>query len=45
MERIARDVLYKPDPLLESTTGNEYIVIIADYFTKWPEAFAIPSPQ
>ncbi|MCG8624913.1 MAG: DDE-type integrase/transposase/recombinase, partial [Proteobacteria bacterium] len=42
MERIAMDVL---GPLPESTTGNKYIVIIADYFTKWPEAFAIPNQE
>ena len=38
MERIALDVL---GPLPQSATGNRYIVIIADYFTKWPEAFAV----
>ena len=42
MERIAMDVL---GPLPESTTGNKYIIIIADYFTKWPEAFAIPNQE
>ena len=42
MERIAMDVL---GPLPESTTGNKYIVIIANYFIKWPEAFAIPNQE
>ena len=39
MERIALDVL-GPLPLTES--GNKYIVVIADYFTKWVEALPIP---
>ena len=38
-ERIALDVL---GPLPQSTPGNRYIVIIADYFTKWPKAYAVP---
>lgn len=42
MERIALDIL---GPLPQSATGNKYIVIIADYFTKWPEAFAVPDQE
>ena len=38
MERVAVDVL---GPLLESDQGNKYLLIIADYFTKWTEAFSI----
>ena len=39
MERIATDIL---GPLPETSNGNRYILVIADYFTKWTEAFAIP---
>ena len=42
MERVALDVL---GPLPESTNGNRYIIIMADYFTKWPEAFAVPNQE
>lgn len=42
MERVAIDVL---GPLPKTDSGNEYILIAQDYFTKWPEAFAIPNQQ
>ena len=42
MQRIAIDIL---GPLPESTEGNRFIVIIADYFTKWTEAYAVPNHQ
>lgn len=38
-ERIAIDVL---GPLPSSTRGNRYIVVVMDYFSKWPECFALP---
>lgn len=42
MERVAIDVL---GPLPKTGSGNQYILIAQDYFTKWPEAFAIPDQQ
>ncbi|MEW8548469.1 MAG: reverse transcriptase domain-containing protein, partial [Candidatus Thiodiazotropha sp.] len=37
-ERIAMDVV---GPLPVTEAGNKYILVISDYFTKWPEAFAL----
>ena len=42
MQRIAVDVL---GPLPESTKGNKYIIVVADYFTKWTEAYPVPDHQ
>ncbi|KAJ8380778.1 hypothetical protein SKAU_G00015560 [Synaphobranchus kaupii] len=39
MEQVGVDVL-GPFPVTDS--GNRYILVAMDYFTKWPEAFAIP---
>lgn len=33
-ERIALDIL---GPLPMTTAGNKYVLVISDYFTKWPE--------
>ena len=30
-------------PLTPTPNGNNYILTLIDYYTKWPEAFAIPS--
>ncbi|XP_076867126.1 nuclear GTPase SLIP-GC-like isoform X1 [Brachyhypopomus gauderio] len=39
MERVAVDVL-RPFPVTES--GNRYVLVAMDYFTKWPEAYEVP---
>lgn len=42
MERIAIDV---SGPLPKTDARNQYILVAQDYFTKWPEAFALPDQQ
>ncbi|KAL5477308.1 hypothetical protein EMCRGX_G024090 [Ephydatia muelleri] len=32
-------------PLKKSRSGNRYIITLVDYFSKWPEAAAIPSKE
>lgn len=39
MERVGVDIL-GPFPITE--TGNRYVLVAMDYFTKWPEAYAVP---
>ncbi len=41
-ERIALDVL---GALPTSESGNKYLLIVADYFTKWPEAYPLPNQE
>ena len=41
-ERVAIDVL---GPLPESSSGNRYLLVLMDYFTKWPEAYALPNQE
>ena len=42
-ERIALDML---GPLPVSNKGNQYILVVSDYFTKWPEAgIALPNQE
>ncbi|MES9881596.1 MAG: reverse transcriptase domain-containing protein [Sedimenticola sp.] len=38
LERVAMDIL---GPLPVSSTGNKYILVIVDYFSRWTEAFAV----
>lgn len=40
MERIAVDIL---GPLPVTKTRNKYILVVADYFTKWTESFPMPN--
>ena len=42
MERMAMDVL---GPFPESNQGNKVVLIVADYFTKWMEAFPLPNQE
>ena len=41
-DRIDIDVL---GPFPKSQRDNKYIVVVSDYFTKYPEAFAVPNQQ
>ncbi|GBN82195.1 hypothetical protein AVEN_140172-1 [Araneus ventricosus] len=41
-ERIALDIL---GPFPVTTKGNRYVLVLMDYFTKWPEAIPIPDPE
>jgi len=40
LERIAIDIM---GPLPLTRNGNEYIMVLQDYFTKWSEAYALPN--
>ena len=42
LERIAIDIL---GPLPESDSGNNCIMIVGDYFTKWSEAYPLPNQR
>lgn len=39
LEKVAIDIM---GPLPTTPSGNRYLVVICDYFTKWPEAFPVP---
>jgi hypothetical protein len=41
-ERIAMDVA---GPFPVSATGNKYVLVVMDYFSKWPEVYAIPNQE
>ncbi|XP_065927594.1 uncharacterized protein [Magallana gigas] len=42
MERLASDILCE---LPETDRGNRHILVVAYYFTKWTEAFALPNME
>ncbi|GFW68793.1 retrovirus-related Pol polyprotein from transposon 412 [Trichonephila clavipes] len=41
-ERISFDIL---GPLPRSSDGNNNILVVMDYFTKWPEVYPIPDQE
>ena len=42
MERVGVDIT---GPFPTTSSGNRFILVAMDYFTKWPEAFAIPNHE
>ena len=42
LQMVAMDIL---GPLPQSDSGNSYILVVADYFTRWTEAYAIPNQE
>ena len=42
MERVAVDIM---GPFPRTDKGNRYVLAAMDYFTKWPEAYAIPDQE
>jgi hypothetical protein len=41
-ERVAVDIAW---PFPETDRGNRYFLVAMDYFTKWPEVYAIPNQE
>ncbi|KRX51502.1 Retrovirus-related Pol polyprotein from transposon, partial [Trichinella sp. T9] len=41
-QRVAMDLV---GPLEETQIGNRYILVVCDYFSKWPEAFPLPNAE
>ncbi|KRX22547.1 Retrovirus-related Pol polyprotein from transposon, partial [Trichinella nelsoni] len=41
-QRVAMDLV---GPLEETQSGNRYILVVCDYFSKWPEAFPLPNAE
>lgn len=42
MERVAVDIA---GPLPMTPRGNRFVCVVMDYFTKWPEAYALPNHE
>jgi hypothetical protein len=42
MERIAADIL---GPLPRSNKGNEFVLVVSDYFTRWTEAYPLRNQE
>lgn len=42
LDRIGIDIV---GPLPVTNDGNEYVIVLCDYFTKWVEAYAVPDHQ
>ena len=42
LQLVAMDIV---GPFPESPAGNIYILVVADYFTRWTEAYAIPDQE
>ena len=42
MERIALDIM---GPLPNTENGNKYVLVLADYYTKYVEAYAVPDER
>jgi len=42
LQLVAIDIL---GPFPESEAGNSYILVVADYFTRWTEAYPIPNQE
>ena len=42
MQLVATDIV---EPFPESSSGNSYILVAADYFTRWVEAYPIPCQE
>lgn len=40
LERVGLDL---EGPLIRTPRGKSYILVIADYFTRWTEAFVLPN--